>query len=111
MIHDSEQLKVIGWGHQGPDRIIVKATANALRDVANESHVLWDRIFDNTQDMLSSAATNKDVSQTMSAFVDASYRDMAENAEAVSRIWRRYFRETVARIATTPDFPSPFAGG
>jgi|SRR5271165_1364451 len=92
MIHDSEQLKVIGLGHQGPDRIIVKATANALRDVGNESLILF------------SAATNKDASdvcRTMSAFLNASYRDMGENAEAVSRIWRRYTRETVARIATT----------
>ncbi len=71
-------------------------------------------MFDNTQDMLFSAATNQDandVSRTMSAFVNASYREMAGNAEAVSRIWRRYFRETVARIATTPAFPNPFAGG
>ena len=54
--------------------------------------------------MLVSAATNKDardVSRTMSAFLNASYRDVGENAEAVSRIWRRYSRETVARIATT----------
>ncbi|HME86590.1 MAG TPA: hypothetical protein VKG91_19105 [Roseiarcus sp.] len=92
----------------------MKATANTLRDVANESHILWDRMFDNTQDMLFSAATNQDandVSRTMSAFVNASYREMAGNAEAVSRIWRRYFRETVARIATTPAFANPFAGG
>ena len=104
MFHYSKQLRVVGWGHQGPDRHIVKATANALRDVANESHILWDRMFDNTQDMLFSAATNKhamDVCRTMLAFLHASYRDVGENAEAVSRIWRRYSRETVARIATT----------
>ncbi len=67
MFHFSKQLRVVGWVHQGPDRHIVKATANALRDVANESHILWDRMFDNTQDMLFGAATNKDVSRTMSA--------------------------------------------
>ena len=82
----------------------MKATGNALRDVGNESLILWERMFYNTQDMLFSAATNKDASdvcRTMSAFLNASYRDMGENAEAVSRIWRRYTRETVARIATT----------
>ena len=60
-------------------------------------------MFHNTQDMLVSAATNKDAKdvRTMSAFLNASYRDVGVNAEAVSRIWRRYSREMVARIATT----------
>lgn len=104
MFHYSKQLSVIGWGHKGPDRTILKATANALRDVGNESLILWDRMLDNTQHMLFTAASNKDakdVSRTMSAFLYASYRDVAQNAEAVSRIWRRYSREAVARIATT----------
>ena len=95
---------MIGWGHQGPDRTTVKATAHALRDVGNESLILWDRMCDNTQDMLVDAAANKDagdVCRTMAAFVSASYRDLGENAEAVSRIWRRYFRNAVVRIATT----------
>jgi hypothetical protein len=105
MFHYSKPLRLIGWGHQGPDRIIAKATANALRDVGNESLILWDRMLDNTQRMMFSAATNKDakdVGRTMSAFLNASYRDVGQNAEAVSRIWRRYSREAVARIATAP---------
>ena len=73
--------------------------------------ILWDRMLDNTQDMLFSAATNKDpkdVFRMMSTFLDASYRDVIENAEAVSRIWRRYSRHAVVRIATTPASPNPF---
>lgn len=90
----------------------MKATANALRDVGNESLILWDRMLDNTQHMLFSAAVlkdAKDVSRTMSTFVNASYRDVVENAEAISRIWRRYSRDAVARIATTPTSPNPLA--
>ena len=104
MFNYSKQLRVVGSDYQGPDRVILKATANALSDVANESLILWDRMLDNTQHVLSRAATNKnakDASQTMSAFLNASYRDVGQNAEAVSRIWRRYSREVVGRIATT----------
>lgn len=112
MINYSKQLRVFGWSHHGPDRIIMRATANALREVGHESHILWDRMVDNTQSMLFSAATNKDakdVSRTMSVFLNASYRDVAQNAEAVSRIWRWYSREAVARMATTPASLNPFA--
>ncbi len=104
MFNYSKQLRVVGSDYQGPDRMILKATGNALRDVANESLFLWDRMLDNTQHVLSRAATNKDakdVSRAMSAFINASYRDVSQNAEAVSRIWRRYSREVAARIATT----------
>ena len=90
MIHDSKHIAI--------------AAVHALRDAGVESLILWERMFHNTQGMLISAATNKDakdVSRTMSAFLNASYRDVGENAEAVSRIWRRYSRETVGRIATT----------
>ncbi len=104
MFNYSKQLRVVGSDYQGPDRMILKATANAVRDVTNESLILWDRMLDNTQHLLSRAATNKDakdVSQSMSAFLNASYRDAGQNAEAISRIWRRYSREVVGRIATT----------
>jgi hypothetical protein len=88
MIHDSKHIAI--------------AAVHALCDAGVESLILWERMFHTTQGMLVSAATNKeDVSRTMLAFLNASYRDVGENAEAVSRIWRRYSRETVARIATT----------
>ncbi len=105
MINYNNQLRFVGWSEQGPDKIMMKAAANALRDVGHESHILWDRMLDNTQKMLFSATTNKDtkdVARTMSAFLNASYRDVAQNAEAVSRIWRQFSHETVARIAATP---------
>ncbi len=104
-MHDSKPLRVAGWDHHGPDRMLTKATANALRDAGNESLVLWDRMLDNAEAVLFSAGSHKDatdVCRTMSAFLNASYRDFGENAEAVSRIWRRYFREAGARIATAP---------
>jgi hypothetical protein len=109
----SKQLRVIGWDDQGPDRITMKATANALRDVGNSSLILLDRMLDNTQHMLFSAATNKDakdVSRTMSAFLNASYRDVAQNAVAVSSIWLRYSHDAVSRIETTPASLTAFAG-
>ncbi len=59
-------------------------------------------MFDNTQKMLFSAATNKDAkdaSRTMSVFLNSCYRDLDENAEAISRIWRRYIREAGAAAA------------
>ena len=102
-MHDSLTLRVVGWDHHGPDRIITKATADALRDVGNELLILWDRMLDNTQAMLFGAGTHKDIHQTMSAFLSASYRDVGENAEAVSRIWTRYFREAAARMAAAPS--------
>ena len=112
MSYHNKSLRVVGWDHPGPDPMITKATANALRDVGNESLVLWDRMLDNTQAMLSSAGTHTDASavcETMSAFLHASCRDLGENVEAVSRIWRRYFREAGARIATGPASPTAFA--
>jgi hypothetical protein len=112
MFHHSKSLRVVGWDHHGPDQILARATADALREVGNESLVLWDRMLDNTEAMLSNAGTHKDatdVCQTMSAFLNASYRDVGENAEAVSRIWRRYFREAAALIATSPASLPAFA--
>ena len=89
MIHDSNHIAI--------------AAVHALRDAGVELSPCGERMFHSALSMLISAATNKDakdVSRTMSAFHTATYRDMGENVEAVSRIWRRYSRETVARIAT-----------
>ncbi len=89
MIHDSNHIAI--------------GAVHALRDAGVESVILWERMFHSTLSMLISAVTNKDakdISRTMSAFHNTTYQDMGENVEAVSRIWRRYSRETVARIAT-----------
>ena len=53
----------------------------------------------NTQKMWLSAATHKDakdVARATSAFVNASYRDIAENAVAVASIWRRFIHEALS---------------
>jgi N-glycosylase/DNA lyase len=103
MIHNSSQLKDIAWGRMGPGERSAIVTANAFRDVGIETVTVSKKLFDNTQKMLFSASTNKDakdVSRTMSAFFFSSYRDLDENVESVSRIWRRYFREAVSRVAS-----------
>lgn len=112
MIHDSRQLTEIVSDRMGYDRFLAIATSNALREVGIQSLILWERMFYNTQNMLFGAATNKDavdVCRAVSTYLETSHRDMGENAEVVSRIWRRYCREAVARIATTPVAAIPFA--
>ncbi len=112
MLHDSRQLTEIVSDCVGYDRFLAIATSNALREVGIQSLILWETMFYNTQNMLFSAATDKDagdVCRTMSAYLEASHRDMGENAEALSRIWRRYCRDVVARTATTPVAVIPVA--
>ena len=36
MINYNNQLRFVGWSEQGPDKIMMKAAANALRDVGHE---------------------------------------------------------------------------
>ncbi|MGO9423277.1 hypothetical protein [Roseiarcus sp.] len=103
MIHDKKFLREIARGRPGPSELSAVTTVRALCDVGIETVVLSQKLFDNTHKMLLSAATNKDakdVSRTMSAFFFSSYRDLDENVESVSRIWRRYFREAVSRVAS-----------
>jgi hypothetical protein len=110
MIESSSQWKDIAVGHLGPAGHSAIATAHALRDVAIETAELSRKLFDNSQRLLIGAATNKDakdVCRTMSAFLNASYRDLDENAESISRIWRRYFREAASRVASAPIMPAP----
>ena len=61
-----------------------------------ESAVLSKKLLDNAQKMWLSSVTHKDAedaSRAMAAFVNASCRDMSENAEAIVRIWRRFVGE------------------
>ena len=60
MFNYSKQLRVVGSDYQGPDRMILKATANAVRDVANELLLLWTGCSTTLSTLLSRAATNKD---------------------------------------------------
>ena len=95
MIHDTKPFQSAAQARLAPSERSALATAHALRDVGIEGVNLSKKLFDNTHKMLFSAATNKDakdVSRTMSAYIWSSYRDLGENAELVSRIWRRYLR-------------------
>jgi hypothetical protein len=103
MIENSSELREIAWGHVGPHGRSAIAAAHALRDVGIETAELSRKMFANSQKLILGAATNKDAKdacRTMSAFLNASYRDFDENAETISRIWRRYFREAAARAAS-----------
>ena len=104
MIHDKSLFEP-PKGLPGVGDVSAVATVHALRDVGIETVNLSKKLFDNTHKALVGAAGNKDakdVSRTMSAFVWSSYRDLGENAEAVSRIWRRYFLETASRAMSAP---------
>jgi len=103
MIENTSQLREISRGHLDPHRLLAIATAHALRDVGIETAELSKKMFDNSQKLILGASTNRDaidVCRTMSAFLQAAYRDLDENAENVSRIWRRYFRQAAARAAS-----------
>jgi len=114
MIENSSQLKDIEFGHLGPAGLSAIATARALRDVGIETAELSRKLFDNSHRLFMGASTNKDakdVCRTMSAFLNASYRDLDENAESVSRIWRHYFREAAARAAAPVRAPFKAVAG
>jgi hypothetical protein len=74
------------------------AAIDAFGSLCLEHAVLSKRLFDNTQKLWLSAATHKDAkdaSRTMAAFVNASYRDISQNADAVLGIWRRFVRDAL----------------
>jgi hypothetical protein len=72
------------------------AAVEAFLSIGLESAALAQKLFANTQKLCFSAATHKDAkdaTRTMAAFVNASYRDISQNAEAVLGIWTRFVRE------------------
>ncbi len=98
MFHDSEEMKAIATKPPAIGKSSAVAAIQAFRSLCLESAVLSKRLFDNTQKLWLSAATNKDakdVGRTMAAFVNASYRDISQNAEAVLGIWRRFVRDAI----------------
>ena len=85
--------------------------AHALVDLGIEQANLSKRLCETTRTLLLRAATDRDAAdagRTWSAFVDSMTRELSDNAELVSRIWRRYLRE-VARSASAQVPPDPFA--
>ncbi len=114
MIHDGKKLTEMAWSRRpatgGPPTV---AAVNALCDMGVESVILSKKLFDNTQKMLLSAASQKDAkdaARTMSAFVNSTFRDVADNADAVFGIWRRFFRDAPPLIGErAPPPPGPTA--
>ncbi len=93
MFHDVRELRAIGSQRPaaGPSHAV--AAVEAFCSIGVELALLSKRLFDHTQKLCRSAAMHKDakdVSRTMGAFVNESYRDIAQNAEAVLGIWARF---------------------
>lgn len=100
MFHNREQLKAIASTRSAIGAFPAAAAIEAFVDVGVESASLARKLFDNTQKFCLDAATHKDAkdaSRTMAAFVNASYRDIAQNAEAVLGIWGRFIRVAFSR--------------
>ena len=97
MFHDSKVNAVAARSPATGDFSALTAI-EACHLLCLESAVLSMRFLDNTQRLWHSAATNKDakdVSRTMAAFVNATYRDISRNADAVLAIWRRFVSDAV----------------
>jgi len=98
MSHDSRELRIILPTRPAIIESFTYAAVGAYFDIGVESAALSKKLLGNTQKMWLSAATHKDakdVARATSAFVNASYRDIAENAVAVARIWSRFIREAL----------------
>ncbi len=96
MFHNPEELKAIASGRRVIGKSPAAAAVEALFSIGVESASLARKLFDNTQKLCLDAATHKDAkdaSRTMAAFVNASYRDISQNAEAVLGIWSRCVRK------------------
>ena len=95
MFHDSRELKAVAARRPAIGEASAVAAFEGFCSIGVESALLSRRLLDNTRKLCLSAAANKDakdVSRAMAAFVNASYRDISQNAEAVSKIWRRLLR-------------------
>ena len=96
MFHDSKELNAIAPRRPAIGGNSAAAAIDAVFSVGVESMVLSGKLFDNTQKLCRSTVTHKDAkdaSRTMAAFVNTSYRDISQNAEAVLGIWRRFVRD------------------
>ena len=98
MFHDSRELRIILPTRPTIIESSTRAAVGAYFNIGVESAVLSTKLLGNTQKIWLSAATHKDakdVARATSAFVNASYRDIAENAVAVARIGSRFIREVL----------------
>ena len=98
MFHDSKELNAIAPRRPAIGGNSAAAAIDAFFSVSIKSMVLSRKLFDNAQKLCRSAVTHKDAkdaSRTMAVFVNTSYRDISQNAEAVLGIWRRFVRDAV----------------
>jgi hypothetical protein len=96
MFHDNQELRTILSTRPTIIELSTCAAVRAYFNIGVESAALSKKLLGNTQKIWFSAATHKDakdVARATSAFVNASYRDIAENAVTVARIWSRFIRE------------------
>ena len=98
MFHDRRDVKAMASGRPATDGSWVLAAVEAYCSIVFESGLVSKKLIDNTGKLWLSATTYKDakdVCRATAAFVNASYRDVSENAEAMLRIWRRFIREAL----------------
>ncbi len=99
MFHDSKEMKAIAPSRPAIGENSAAVAIDAFFSIGVESMVLSRKLLDNTQKLCLSALTHKDakdVGRTMAAFVNASYRDISQNAEAVRGIWQRFVRDVLS---------------
>jgi hypothetical protein len=97
MFHNREDLKAIASSRLTNGDSPAPGAVEAFLSIGLESAALARKLFDNTQKLCLSAATHKDAkdaTRAMATFVNASYRDISQNAEAVLGIWSRFVRDT-----------------
>ena len=102
MFHEVGALRAIGSKRPAAGQSQAVAAVEAVCSIGVESALLSKRLFDNTQKLCRSAAMHKDakdVSRTVGAFVNASYRDIAQNTEAVFAIWGRFLHSAYSSAA------------
>jgi hypothetical protein len=98
MFHDSREMRTILSMRPTIIESSTCAAVGAYFNIGAESAALSKKLLGNTQKIWLSAATHKDakdVARATSAFVNTSYRDIAENAVAVARIWSRFIHEAL----------------
>ncbi len=99
MFHDSRELRTILSTRRTIIESSTCAAVEAYFNIGVETAALVETLLGNTQKIWLSAATHKDakdVARATSAFVNASYRDIAESADAIARVWRRFIREALS---------------
>jgi hypothetical protein len=98
MFHDSWEMRTILPMRPTIIESSTCAAVGAYFNIGVESAALSKKLLGNTQKIWLSTATHKDakdVARATSAFVYTSYRDIAENAVAVARIWSQFIREAL----------------